>query len=75
MARIFNSVPNRILFAGHYHKWLLATPDEITPWQGELPIYLDQGRYFVVVGAMCLGRFAIFDTDTSELRPFNLGVR
>lgn len=38
---------------------------------GNAPIHLNAGRYFVVVGAMCEGRYAIFNTDTSELRPFN----
>lgn len=61
------------MFVGHYHQWLLATPEGITDWQGESPIRLDQGRHCVVVGALCEGRFAIFDTDTLELRPFNIG--
>ena len=69
--RIFNAVPNRIMFAGHFHKWLLATPDGISEWMGDTPIRLEHGRYFVVVGALCEGQFAIFDTDTSELLPFN----
>ena len=71
LERIFNAVPNRIMFAGHYHKWLLATPDGISGWNGESPIRLEHGRYFVVVGALCEGQFAIFDTDSSELLPFN----
>ena len=69
--RIFNAVPNRVMFAGHFHKWLLATPDGISEWKGKSPIRLDRGRYFVVVGALCEGQFALFDTDTSELLPFN----
>jgi predicted phosphodiesterase len=73
LARIFNAVPNRILFAGHFHKWLLATPEGINPWNGDSPIRLDQGRYFVVIGALCEGRFASFDTVTSELIPYNDG--
>ncbi len=71
LERIFNAVPNRIMFVGHFHKWLLATPNGINEWKGESPIRLDQGRYFVVVGALCKGQFAIFDTDTSDLLPFN----
>jgi predicted phosphodiesterase len=71
LSRIFGAVPNRIMFAGHFHKWLLATPVGISGWQGEAPIRLDTGRWFVVVGALCDGRFAIFDTETSELVPFN----
>jgi len=69
--RIFAAVPQRLLFAGHYHRWLLATPETIDNWTGERPVRLTQGRYFVVVGAVCDGRFAILDTDTAELTPFN----
>ena len=68
--RIFSAVPNRLIFAGHYHKWLLATPDGIAEWEGEYPVRLEGGRYFVVVGALLEGRYAIFDTNKSELVPF-----
>ena len=69
--RIFDAVPNRLMFAGHYHKWLLVKPNGIQNWKGDRPIRLDDGRYFVVVGALCEGRYAILDTATSELVPFN----
>ena len=51
---------------------MLATAEGLTPWQGERPIRLvpDQ-RYFVVVGALCEGSYAVFDTDSSVLLPFN----
>lgn len=71
--RIFNAVPHRIMFAGHFHKWLLARPEEIVPWHGETPVKLDNGRYFCVIGALCDGYFATFDTVTSELVPFHVG--
>jgi hypothetical protein len=35
LERIFNAVPNRLMFAGHYHKWLLATPGRIEDWNGD----------------------------------------
>jgi len=70
--RIFNAVPNRLVFAGHFHKWLLASPGGIDNWQGDYPIRLHDGRYFVVVGPLCEGQYAIFDTVTSELTPFNV---
>ena len=74
LVRIFDSVPNRIMFAGHFHKWLLATPDEISEWNGRRPIrLLDHARYFVVVGALCEGRYAVFDSDALVLMPFNEG--
>ncbi len=72
LERIFNAVPNRVMFAGHYHKWLLATPEGITEWQGEHSIRLHESdRYFVVIGALCEGRYAVFDSETSVLLPFN----
>lgn len=69
--RIFDAVPHRLSFAGHYHKWLLVTPDGIGEWDGDSPVRLDAGRFFVVIGALCQGRYAILDTETWELRPFN----
>ena len=72
LERIFNAVPHRIMFAGHYHKWLLVTPQGIVDWRGDSPIRLsDADRYFMVVGALCKGWSATFDTVTSELIPFN----
>lgn len=72
LQRIFNATPHRIMFAGHYHQWLLANPKGLIDWQGGRPIRLDGGRYFVVVGALCYGHFAIFDTDTSALVPMTV---
>ena len=66
------AVPHRVMFAGHYHQWLLATPDGLVDWDGRQQVRLEQGRYFVVVGALCEGRFATYDTDTAVLTPFNL---
>ena len=44
--RIFNAVSNRSLFAGHFHKWLLATPQGIIDWCGDRVIHLDgDSRY------------------------------
>ena len=57
------------MFAGHYHRWLLARPHGIAVWHGECPVRLHNGRYFVVVGGLLEGRYAIFDTETSELVP------
>lgn len=69
--RIFDAVPNRLMFAGHYHKWLLVSPDGIQDWNGQTSVRLNDGRYFVVIGALCEGRYAILDTETGELTPFN----
>lgn len=75
LARIFEAVPERLIFAGHYHRWLLARPESILSWKGEAPVRLFNARYFVVVGALCEGRFAVFDTETSELTPYHAAVR
>ena len=72
IARIFGAVPHRVIFSGHYHRWLLATPDGIVEWRGLTRICLTATRSFVVVGALYDGRFATFDTQTLELVPFNL---
>lgn len=69
--RIFEAVTNRLIFMGHYHCWLIARPDEFVDWNGNSPIVLDGGRYFLVIGALCEGKYATLDTDTSELVPFN----
>jgi len=72
LERIFNAVPNRVMFSGHFHRWLLTTPDGISEWNGERPIRLfDHLRYFVVVGGLCDGRYAVFDSDRSVLMPVN----
>ncbi|MFN9374393.1 MAG: metallophosphoesterase family protein [Planctomycetaceae bacterium] len=68
--RIFGAVPHRLLFVGHFHKWLIVRPDGIVEWDAIRPIHLEEGRYFVVVGAACQGHSAIYDTETFELTPF-----
>ncbi|QDT48942.1 hypothetical protein Pan258_29890 [Symmachiella dynata] len=68
--RIFDAVPNRLMFAGHYHMWLVATPNGITDWCGEGPISLADGRFFVVVGALSEGHYATLNINTSEFVPF-----
>jgi len=73
LTQIFDAVPNRLIFAGHYHVWLAATPDAVIGWDGTNPLRLDGGRHFVVVNALCEGHFATFDTATSELRPMRTG--
>ena len=51
---------------------LELSPDGIANGQGECPVRLHQGRYFVVVDALLQGRYAMFNTDTSELVPVQL---
>ena len=74
VARIFQAVPNRHCFAGHFHGWLMVTPDGVTDWAGENAIQLGEpGRYFVVIGALCYGHYAILDTESFELVPREIG--
>jgi hypothetical protein len=69
LARIFDSVSHRVVFAGHYHNWLVATPEGVTDWNRTTKTTLRDGRYFVVVGALCDGHFGLFDTETGKLIP------
>jgi predicted MPP superfamily phosphohydrolase len=71
-ARSFVAVPNRVIFVGHYHRWLLATSEGVQQWAGDRPIVLHaHHRYLVAVHAVCAGSCALFDTGTNELIPFN----
>ena len=75
VARTFTAVPNRVMFIGHYHHWLLVTPEGIQSWSGERPITLRaEERYLVAVHAVCCGKCALFDTETAELIPFDVGL-
>jgi predicted phosphodiesterase len=75
VARIFAAVSNRVMFVGHYHRWLLVTPEGLQPWEGEGPILLRaEERYLVAIHAVCAGKCAVFDTRTSELVPLDVGL-
>lgn len=57
VSRIFASVSNRVMFVGHYHRWLLVTPDGVQPWSGDEPTVLEAGnRYLVAIHAVCDGK-------------------
>jgi hypothetical protein len=72
--RIFTSVTNRVMFVGHYHRWLLVSSEGVQDWSGKEPIVLEaRRRHLVVVDAVCCGSCALFDTVTNELIPFALG--
>lgn len=71
--RIFAAVSHRLCFAGHFHQWLLATPDHLAEWQGEEPVSLaSDGRRFVVIHALCQGHAAVLDTERWLLLPILL---
>jgi predicted phosphodiesterase len=74
LAEGFAASSQPVSFVGHFHRWLLGTPDGLLPWRGEAPVRLDGGhRYLVVVHAVCSGSCALFDTATNELTPFGEG--
>jgi len=74
VARIFAAVPSRVVFVGHYHCWLLVTPEGRHPWSGDGPIVLEPGsRHLVVIDAVYQGKCALFNTEMSVLTPFNRG--
>ena len=70
--KIFGAGSHRFIFAGHYHQWLLAQPTGVSDWNGDQPVQLNDGRYFAVVGALCEGWMATFDTETGWLVPVNV---
>lgn len=72
LARIFGAVPHAVIFNGHFHRWILATPDGVTGWEGQTPLHLTDTRAFVVMGALHDGHCATFDTRTRERVPWSL---
>jgi hypothetical protein len=72
LERIFDAAPHLLSFAGHYHKWRLCPQTGSGNGRvSEDEVRLEDGRYFVVIGALCQGRYAILDTDSWRLVPFN----
>lgn len=73
LALSFGAVPDRVLFVGHFHRWLLATPQGPLAWEVGEPMVLDAGgRYFVIVNAVLGGYRALFDTGTRLLEPIDV---
>jgi len=70
--RSFAAAPSsRLLFVGHFHRWVAASINAILPWQGTEPLHLDpEKRYLVAIGAVCNGASAILDLTDSTLYPF-----
>jgi hypothetical protein len=74
LARSFAAVPNRVMFIGHMHRWLVGTPEGVMTWHGDRPLCLDcANRYLVGVHAVWDGKCALFDTKTGDLTPFGQG--
>jgi predicted phosphodiesterase len=68
--RSFEAVPERVLFLGHLHRWLVMTPHKRVAWDGEGPLQLNPTqRYLIVVGPIISGWCATYDTTTAQLIP------
>lgn len=72
-ARTFAAVPERYSFIGHFHRWLITTPERVLDWRGESAIDLDKDRcYVVVIAPVVSGWCATFDTDSKRLTPIDI---
>jgi predicted phosphodiesterase len=66
----FAAVSTRVLFVGHFHRWLVASSGGVIPWGGERSVCLaGPARYLLVVHAVKDGWCGVYDTETSELAP------
>ena len=67
LARNFAATDRRLLFMGHYHRWLVARPGGVLDWQGPGTFRFEGGRHLVVVPAVCDGWCVVYDTIADEL--------
>ena len=68
--RSLSAVPERFLFVGHFHRWLVMTPAGAVPWNGEGPLELrEAARYLVAVAPVVSGWCAVFDIRSYMLTP------
>jgi predicted phosphodiesterase len=75
LAETFAASDHAVYFVGHFHRWLLASPAGPLTWDGRTDIVLQPGeRYLVVVGAVCNGWCAVFDTDSRLLAPRQIAL-
>ncbi|HYT89142.1 MAG TPA: metallophosphoesterase family protein [Gemmataceae bacterium] len=72
-ANCFEAVPHRVLFLGHFHRWLAATPHACLDWDGTKPLLLPRDeRYLVEIAAVADGWCAVYDTVECRLEPQRL---
>lgn len=72
--RNLDAAAERILFQGHYHKWLVADRRGPRAWNCECPIQLvAPERFVVIVDAVLGGWCATYDTATGWLVPRRVG--
>jgi hypothetical protein len=68
--RSFAAVPERCLFIGHLHRWLVMSPSGRVDWDGVQPLTLNpETRYLIVVAAVVQGWCAVYDTVAAQLTP------
>ena len=74
--RSFEAVPERILFLGHFHRWLaMRRRGGRVEWDEVSPIGLGgPDRYLVVVGPVAEGWCAMLETEQFELTPIRCSV-
>jgi predicted phosphodiesterase len=73
LAGSFAASAYRVTFVGHFHRWLMATPAGVLPWDGGGAVHLaPERRYLVAVAAVCDGWCGIYDMAESEFVPYRL---
>jgi predicted phosphodiesterase len=66
----FAATPQRILFLGHYHRWIVIDDCGVVNWDATSPLWLNPDqRFLIVVGPLVKGQFGVYDTDTCLLTP------
>jgi predicted phosphodiesterase len=74
-SRSFAAVPQRYVFVGHLHRWLVMTPAGRVECDGEAAIVLNEAaRYLVAVAPVVSGWCATFETGSSLLTPIRCGA-
>ena len=72
VGRSFAVTSARLLFVGHFHRWMAATAEGDLAWGGAEPLRFEAGtRYFVAVGALCNGASGILDLSECVLWPYH----
>jgi hypothetical protein len=76
LAKSFAATTQPLLAIGHAHRWFLATPEGIVPWEGEGSVRLRRDRrYLMAIHAVLWGWCALLDTEARLLTPIHVGAR
>jgi hypothetical protein len=71
----FEAVPEKYLFMGHHHRWVVISSSGLVQWDAESPLVLtSEDRYLLVVAGVYDGWCSIFETDSRSLLPFRLAA-